>query len=58
MKASKKPMTITEFAAMGGRAAAAKMTKEQRSARAKKAAKARWKRYAKKLAGLAETTGK
>lgn len=37
----KKPLTITEFARMGGKARAKKLTAEQRSAIAKKAVQAR-----------------
>lgn len=37
-----KPMTITEFARMGGKALAKKMTAKQRKESARKAAKARW----------------
>lgn len=36
------PLTITEFARMGGKALAKTMTKKQRSDSAKKAAEARW----------------
>ncbi len=35
-------MTLTEFASKGGKAAAAKMTSQQRSDRARKAAQKRW----------------
>jgi hypothetical protein len=35
-------LTIREFAAMGGRARAKKLTKEQRQASARKAVLARW----------------
>jgi hypothetical protein len=40
--AAKKLLTITEFARMGGKALAAKMTPEQRAEAASKASKARW----------------
>jgi hypothetical protein len=39
----KNPITLSDFARMGGMARAASMSKEQRSAAASKAAKARWK---------------
>jgi hypothetical protein len=38
---AKKPLTITEFARMGGKARAKKLTPQQRSAIAKKAVAAR-----------------
>jgi hypothetical protein len=38
---SKKPLTVTEFARLGGKARAKKLTAEQRSAIAKKAVQAR-----------------
>ena len=38
----KKPMTVQEFARMGGKARAAKMSPQQRRDAAKKAAQARW----------------
>lgn len=41
----KQPMTITQVASLGGRAAAANATPEERSARARAAAIARWKKY-------------
>jgi hypothetical protein len=39
---SKKPLTITDVARMGGQATAKKLTKEERKESASKAAKARW----------------
>jgi hypothetical protein len=36
------PLTITEFARMGGKALAKKMTKKERQESARKAAQARW----------------
>ena len=36
------PMTITEFARMGGKALAKKMTKQERKDSARRAANARW----------------
>jgi hypothetical protein len=36
------PLTITEFARMGGKALAKKLTKKQRSDSARRAAQARW----------------
>ena len=44
----KKPMTVTEFARLGGRARSAKMTKAERVASAKKAVAARWRKVTKK----------
>jgi hypothetical protein len=41
-KHSKKPLTVTEMARMGGEATAKKLTPEQRKASASKAAQARW----------------
>jgi hypothetical protein len=41
---SKKEMTVTEFAALGGRARAKSMTAKQRKASAQKAIAARWKK--------------
>ena len=38
----KPPLTVTEFAAMGGKARRKALTKEQRQEIAKKAAAARW----------------
>ena len=38
----RRPMTVTEFARLGGLAAMAKLTPEQRSANARKAIMARW----------------
>jgi len=43
-KQRKRVLTITEFASMGGKACAAKLTPEQRSANARHAIRARWKR--------------
>ena len=43
----KKPLTITEFARMGGKASMQNRTKAERVAMAKKAAAARWKKAAK-----------
>lgn len=40
----KKPLTIKEFASMGGKACAKNRTKAERTAAAKKAANARWKK--------------
>jgi len=37
----KKPLTVTEFARLGGKARAAKMTAEQRSESARKAVQSR-----------------
>jgi hypothetical protein len=47
-KRSKRPMTITEMARMGGKATAKKRTAKQRKEAARNAAKARWARKAKK----------
>jgi hypothetical protein len=44
----KKPLTITEFARMGGKALAKKMTKQERQESARRAAQARWKSKPKK----------
>lgn len=41
----KPPMTVTEFARLGGLAAAAKRTPEQRSQLCSNAVKARWAKY-------------
>jgi hypothetical protein len=41
-KNSKKPLTVTEMARMGGEATAKKLTPEQRKESARKAARARW----------------
>jgi hypothetical protein len=38
------PLTVTEFASMGGHARAKKLTKKQRSESARKAVNARWKK--------------
>jgi len=46
--AAKENLTIQEFARMGGKARARKLTKEERSESAKQAAEARWAK-AKKL---------
>ncbi len=43
-KKRKRPMTIEEFARLGGKARAKKMGKKARAASAKKAANARWKK--------------
>jgi hypothetical protein len=40
----KKPLTVSELAAMGGKARAKALSKEERSAAAKKAITARWAR--------------
>jgi hypothetical protein len=42
-----KTLTVQEFAAMGGKARAKKLTSAQRKASAKKAAEARWAKKAK-----------
>jgi hypothetical protein len=42
MGRSKRPLTVNELAAMGGKARAKALTKEQRQAAAKKAIAARW----------------
>jgi hypothetical protein len=42
------PLTITEFARMGGKALAKKMTKKERKESARKAAQARWAKEKKK----------
>ena len=41
-------MSVSEMASLGGKAAAAAMTKKQKSDRARKAAKTRWKGHKKK----------
>ena len=41
------PMTVNQFARLGGLARAASMTPSERAASASKAAKARWKKYRK-----------
>lgn len=38
------PLTVSEMAAMGGKARAKRLSKQARSASAKKAAEARWKK--------------
>jgi hypothetical protein len=43
-----KPLTVTEFARMGGKALAKKMTKQQRQESARRAAHARWAKAKKK----------
>lgn len=48
-------MTITEFARMGGLASAKSMTPEQRSERAKKAARKRWEKSRQKKSSLKKT---
>jgi hypothetical protein len=48
----KKPLTITEFARMGGKASMQNRTKAERVAMAKKAAAARWKKAAKVAVAL------
>jgi hypothetical protein len=40
----KKEMTVSEFAALGGKARAKSMTKQERQASARKAINARWKK--------------
>jgi hypothetical protein len=40
--AEKKPLTIQEFARLGGKARAKRLTPEQRQASARKAIQARW----------------
>jgi hypothetical protein len=44
----RKPLTVTEFARMGGKALAKKMTKQQRQEAARRAAQARWAKARKK----------
>ena len=41
----KRELTVSEFARMGGYALARKRTPEERTAAARKAGQARWKRY-------------
>jgi hypothetical protein len=43
-----KPMTVSEMASLGGIAGSARLTPEQRTERARNAAKARWKKAGKK----------
>ncbi|MGH9515279.1 MAG: hypothetical protein ACRD3P_06335 [Terriglobales bacterium] len=38
----RKPLTVTEFARMGGKALAKKMTKQERQESARRAAQSRW----------------
>lgn len=49
---TKKPMTVSEMARMGGHAAARKRTPEERRKIAVNAVNARWKRYRQRLAKL------
>lgn len=50
---TKQPMTVKQMAAMGGRAAAAKRTPEQRQTIARNAVQTRWARFREAL--MAET---
>jgi hypothetical protein len=52
----RKPLTIQEFARMGGKARARKLTAEQRSESARKAINARWAKTEKALAQLENAT--